>query len=143
MDNLDQQILACLKENSREKASTISKKINLSVSAVLERIHKLEQSGVIRGYTVITNKKMLGIGMQALMEVSLEHPKYYEDFCRAVSEMKEAASCYYVNGAFDFLLRIYARDAEDLEGIHTKVKNIRGVSGTKTYIALRTVKEEF
>lgn len=143
MDNLDYEILGCLKDNSREKASTISRKINLSVSAVLERIHKLEQSGVIRGYTVVTNKKMLGIGMQALMEVSLEHPKYYDSFSKAVLDMPEVATCYYVNGDFDFLLRIYAGDAENLEVIHTKVKNMHGVSGTKTYITLRTIKEEF
>lgn len=142
MDNLDREILTCLRENSREKASSISRKINLSVSAVLERIHKLEQSGVILGYTVITNRKMLGIGMQALMEVSLEHPKYYESFCREVSEISQVSCCYYVNGDFDFLLRVFARDAEDFEVIHTQIKNIRGVSGTKTYIALRTVKEE-
>ena len=64
MDALDREILNCLEVNSREKASVISRKINLSVSAVLERIRKMEQQGIILGYTVRTDKKSLGLGMQ-------------------------------------------------------------------------------
>lgn len=142
MDNLDYQILACLKDNSREKASMISRRINLSVSAVLERIRKLEQKGIIRGYTVVTDKRLLGLGLQAVMEVSLEHSRYSESFIGIIRSMPEVASCYYINGDFDFVLRIYAQDADDLENIHSRIKNIRGVAATKIYIALRTVKEE-
>ena len=61
MDALDREILNCLEVNSREKASVISRKINLSVSAVLERIRKMEQQGIILGYTVRTDKKSLGL----------------------------------------------------------------------------------
>ena len=138
MDKLDYEILECLRHNSREKASAISRKINLSVSAVLERIHKMESQGVIRGYTVVTNKKMLGLGMLAVMEVSLEHPKYYDSFTGLINSMPEIVSCYYMTGDFDFILKIYA-----LERIHKRIKSIHGVSSTRTYITLKTVKEEF
>lgn len=143
MDNLDHEILECLMANSREKASSISRKINLSVSAVLERIHKMEQQGIIRGYTVVTDKKLLGMGMQAIMEVSLEHPKYYDAFTRLVDSMPEVASCYYLTGDFDFVLKIFARDSEDLEAIHRKIKSAHGVSNTRTFITLKTIKQEF
>jgi Lrp/AsnC family leucine-responsive transcriptional regulator len=143
MDKLDFEILECLRHNSREKASAISRKINLSVSAVLERIHKMESQGVIRGYTVVTNKKMLGMGMLAVMEVSLEHPKYYDSFTGLINSMPEIVSCYYMTGDFDFILKIYAHDSDDLERIHKRIKSIHGVSSTRTYITLKTVKEEF
>ena len=142
MDQLDYSILQCLKENGREKASAIGEKISLSVSAVAERIRKLEQQGVIRGYTVLTDKKQLGMGMTAIMEISLEHPKYYDEFTKLVEETEEIASCYYLTGDFDFVLKIYASDSDHLETIHRKIKSIKGVGNTRTHITLKTVKEE-
>lgn len=143
IDKTDEKILSCLKENSRVKASAISREISLSVSAVLERIRKLENSGVIRGYTVVTDRRKLGMSMLAILEVTLEHPRYYEHFTQVIGEMDEVASCYYMTGDFDFVLKVYARDPDHLEQIHEKVKSIQGVSGTRTYVSLRAVKEEY
>ena len=80
MDYLDQQILMKLKENARQSASDISKEIHLSVSTVIDRIRKMESSGVIESYTVITDEKKTGNDVTALMEISLEHPRYNELF---------------------------------------------------------------
>lgn len=142
MDNLDREILSCLEENSREKASVISRRINLSVSAVLERIRKMEQQGIILGYTVHTDKRSLGLGMQAIMEVGLDHASYYDDFAVMVSRIPEIADCYYLNGDFDFLLKLYARDPEDLEKLHNSIKNFKGVARTRIYTVLKNIKEE-
>lgn len=143
MDALDYEILECLKKNSREKASTISRKINLSVSAVLERIHKLESQGIIRGYTVVLDRKQMGMGILAVMEVRLEHPKYYDEFTATIREMPEVVSCYYMTGDFDFVLKVYVKNAEDLERIHRKIKEIHGVNNLRAYVTLKTVKEEY
>lgn len=102
MDAVDYQILKCLKENARQKASAISEKINLSVSSVIDRIRKLEQMGVIQGYTVVLDQKHLGNDMIALMEVRLEHPKYYEAFTSMIRDNNNIVSCYYLTGDFDF-----------------------------------------
>ena len=142
MDALDREILNCLEENSREKASVISRKINLSVSAVLERIRKMEQQGIILGYTVHTDKRSLGLGMQAIMEVGLDHATYFDDFAAMVSRIPEIADCDYRNGDFDFLLKLYARDPEDLEKIHNNIKNFKGVGRTRIYTVLKNIKEE-
>ena len=71
LDDIDYKIMRCLKRNAREKASAISEEISLSVSAVIERIRKLEAAGVITGYTAIFDQKQLGNDMTALREVSL------------------------------------------------------------------------
>ena len=74
LDNVDFAILNCLKENARMTSSEIGKKINLSVSAVIERIKKLEKNQIIQGYTVSLNQAKMGNSLTAIMEVSLEHP---------------------------------------------------------------------
>ena len=67
MDNVDIKILNYLIENSRQKASSISEEINLSVSAVLERIRKLENSGIIKKYTMVLDRKKIGYDMLAFI----------------------------------------------------------------------------
>ena len=80
MDAIDYKILKILQKNARETASNISKEIHLSVSAVIERIRKMEETGVIKEYTIIVDEKKTGNEMTALMEVSLEHPKFFDSF---------------------------------------------------------------
>ena len=93
MDYLDQQILMKLKENARQSASDISKEIHLSVSTVIDRIRKMESSGVIESYTVITDEKKTGNDVTALMEISLEHPRYNELFIENIKKNPNIISC--------------------------------------------------
>ena len=140
MDSLDLKILSCLKNNARAKASQISEEVNLSVSAVTERIKKLEASGVICGYTVVLDQKKLGNDVIALMEVSLEHPRYYVPFTELVAQNPNIVSCYYMTGDYDFMLKIITDSSDSLELIHRMLKSLDGVSGTKTHVVLKSVK---
>jgi len=140
MDTLDNKILRALGANARQKASAISQEINLSVSAVIERIHKLEDSGVIVGYTAVLDQKRLGNDISAWMEVSLEHPKHYDTFVARIQKIDNILACHYLTGDFDFMLHVVARSSEALEGIHRRIKKIEGVSATKTHFVLKTVK---
>lgn len=140
MDHMDYKILECLKYNARSKASAISKEVHLSVSAVIERIRKMETSGVIKNYTVVLDQSKLGNDISALMEVSLDHPKFYESFTDAVKENRNIVSCYYVTGDFDFMIKIICKSSGDLEKIHREIKSLDGVSRTKTYCILKDEK---
>lgn len=142
MDAIDYKILHCLKDNARVKASVISDEINLSVSAVLERIRKMEKQGIIKGYSVILDHKQLGNGMTALMEVSLEHPKFYESFTESIKANENIVSCDYLTGDFDFMLKILTDTSESLEAIHRRIKSLDGVSATRTHFVLKSVKDE-
>ncbi|HCW54487.1 MAG TPA: Lrp/AsnC family transcriptional regulator [Clostridium sp.] len=142
MDKIDIKILECLKKNARIKASTISKEIHLSVSAVLERIHKMEDNGVIRDYTIVVDEGKLGYGTSALMEVSLDHPKYYDSFTEAIKENINVVFCYYLTGEFDFMLKILCKTSDELEKIHREIKSIEGVCNTKTYFILKNIKND-
>ena len=141
MDAIDVKILKSLTQNARERASTISKDVNLSVSAVIERIRKMEDSGVIEGYTVRLGQKRLGNDISAWIEVCLEHPKFYDAFAAQILEMENVVSCDYLTGSFDFILYVVTNSSSALEAIHAKIKGMEGVSATKTHFVLRTVKE--
>ncbi len=142
MDAIDYQILACLKENSRENATNIGTKINLSTSAVIERIKKMENSGLIEKYTTIINQAALGRELTAFIYVSLEHPKYYENFVKLINENNSVAECYYIAGDFDFILKIVTKGGKNLEAIINYIKSISGVSMTRTSVVLSTNKCE-
>lgn len=140
MDSIDLIILKILQENGRETASNISKRIHLSVSAVLDRIHKLEEAGVVKQYTVLLDSRKLGYDVLAVMEVRLEHPRFYDAFVEAVQANDKIVDCYYLTGDFDFTLKICCRSSEDLEEQHRYVKEIPGVSATITHFVLKEVK---
>lgn len=140
MDNLDYQILCKLKENARQTASEISKEIHLSVSTVIDRIHKMESFGIIDSYTVITNDHKIGNDVTALMEISLEHPRYNEPFTENIKKNPNIISCYYLTGEFDYLLKIACKSSEHLEQIHHWIKDQKGVRQTRTHYVLRTEK---
>lgn len=140
MDNLDYKILECLKSNARIKASQISKEIHLSVSVVLERIKKMENNNIIKNYTITVDNNKLGNGTSALMEVSLDHPKFYESFTNIIEQNDKVVLCYYLTGEFDFMLKILCSSSEELEKIHRDIKSLEGVSRTKTYFILKDIK---
>ena len=140
MDGVDYKILKILQKNARETASNISKEIHLSVSAVIERIRKMEETGLIKDYTIIVDEKKTGNVMMALMEVRLGNPKYFDGCAEAIQEMNEIVSCYYQTGDFDLMLKISCRDSEALEQLHRQVMSLEGVKDTRTHVVLKTVK---
>ena len=142
MDTIDYNILACLKENSRENATAIGAKINLSTSAVIERIKKMENSGLIERYTTIISQSALGRETTAFISVSLEHPRFNEEFIRLVGENPSIAECHYIAGDFDFMLKVITQNGKTLEGVLNYIKSINGVSLTRTSVVLSTNKCE-
>ncbi len=140
MDSMDRSILKCLSENSRRSATEISQTVHLSVAAVIERIRKMERNGIIRQYTVVLDQHKIGNDVTVLMEVSLEHPRYYDGFTEVVNANPSIVACDYLTGDYDFMLRIQTKSSETLEQIHHAVKNVQGVSATKTYFVLKEVK---
>lgn len=142
MDAIDYQILKCLKENARESATNIGAKINLSTSAVIERIKKLESTGLIEQYTAIINQTILGRELVAFIYVSLEHPKYNENFIKVINENVSVVECHYIAGDFDFILKIITKSGSTLKDVLNDIKSIHGVSLTRTSVVLSTNKYE-
>lgn len=142
MDQTDIEILKCLRRNARMKASAIGEQIDLSVSAVTERIRKLENAGIISRYTVVIDQRAIGNDVVALMEVQLEHPRCYDAFSQMVQNNPAIVSCHYLTGDYDFMLKIVTNSSEHLEQIHRYIKSFNGVCNTKTYFVLKTTKDD-
>ena len=142
MDTIDYQILSCLKENARENATNIGQKINLSTSAVIERIKKLEASGLIERYTLMINPAMTGREQNAFISVRLEHPQFTEEFTEMVHNHPDITECHYIAGDFDFMLKVATESSKTLEGVLNYIKAINGVALTRTSVVLSTNKNE-
>ena len=142
MDSIDLKILQCLKANAREKASAIGEEIKLSVSAVTERIKRMESTGIIRQYTLIIDQKKIGNDVSAIMEVAMEHPRYGDAFLEMVSGVQSIISCFCVTGDYDYILQIVTDSTDGLEEIYRRVRSFDGVSNTKTHLILKKFKNE-
>lgn len=141
MDAIDVKIIKRLRKNARENASEIGNAVNMSVSAVIERIKKLESSGVIKRYEAVLDNEKLGLNTTAFICVSMERPKYNDGFADFVSTCPRIEECHYITGDFDFLLKVCADGREGLARLLNEIKFVKGVSSTKTVMALSTVKE--
>ena len=115
----------------------------MSVSAVIERIKKLEANGIIKQYTVVLDSKKLGMDITAFISVSMEHPKYNNNFNEFVKTHKQITECHYITGDFDFLLKVNTESTGGLESLLNEIKSAGGVSLTKTLVVLSTVKEDY
>lgn len=143
MDETDIKIIKNLSQNARMNASEIGERINMSVSAVIERIRKMEAAGVIRQYTLVLDPQKIDKSVCAFVSISLEHPKYNEGFIESVNQNADIVECNYVTGDFDFLLKVMTASTETLAGLLNNVKSIRGVSLTRTLVVLSTTKNTF
>ncbi len=140
MDQIDVKILKCLQADARENASLISEKVGMSVSAVIERIRKMESSGLIERHTTIINNQKAGKDVSAILQVALEHPKYNDDFRVVVQEIREVLECCFVTGEFDYLMKVVTDNTESLERLLNTIKSIPGVQRTLTSVVMSAVK---
>lgn len=143
LDSVDKKILSCLKKNSRMNSSAIGAQVNMSVSAVIERIKKLETTGIIKQYTIVLDTEKMGMDVLAFIEVSTDHATQ----ARAINAMDDFAAqhpqvveCHVVTGSSDFLLKVNTDSTKSLERLLIELKSVEGVSTTRTSIVMSTVK---
>ncbi len=143
MDAIDSKILEVLQENSRVSISDLSKQVNLSLSAVSERLKKLESSNIIDKFTVILDSKALGQELSVLMNISLENPRDTEEFLEIINNENEILECHYVTGEYDYILRITTRNTATLEALMNRIKAIPKIKRTQTNVILSTLKQKY
>jgi Lrp/AsnC family leucine-responsive transcriptional regulator len=99
LDIIDVKILEVLQVNSRVSISELSKQVNLSLSAVSERLKKLENSGIIEQYTAILNAAAMEKELSVIMMISLETPDQTEEFNTFIEAADEVLECHYITGS--------------------------------------------
>ena len=143
MDQTDVKLINALSENARASASTLSEQVNLSVSAVIERIKKLENAGVIKKYTTVLDEQKLGLDVTAFICVLMDHPRFNEGFMAFAAKKAAIIECNYVAGDYDYLLKIRTDSTHSLERLLDEVKSVPGVGRTKTMLVLSASKQEY
>jgi len=143
MDNLDYRILDMLQRDGRATQLEISRAVGLSQPAVAERIRKLEDRGVITGYTARVDASKLGKDITAFIGVNIEHPKYFEGFAKKVMALPEVLEAHRVAGQDSYILKIKTANTRSLDQLLVDtLRTISGVTGTHTTIVLTSIKEE-
>jgi len=140
LDIIDAKILEILQENARVSISDLSKRINLSISAVSERLKKLEQSGVIDQYTTILNSKAMDRGLLAIMMVGVDGSLNQKELLALVASSEEILECTFVTGTCDYIIKISTKDTDSLGVIMKKIKEIKGVKSTETNVVIDCLK---
>ncbi len=140
IDEIDKNILNIIQQDARISNAEIARKINLAPSATLERIRKLEESKVIRGYAAELDAARLGFGLTAFVAIRTKDCSDEAD--KVLSEIPEVLEVHDTAGDDDYLLKVRAKDAEDLARIlREKLKSVPNVISTRTTVVLKTIKE--
>jgi Lrp/AsnC family leucine-responsive transcriptional regulator len=144
LDRTDLRLLALLQRDGRATNADIAAQVNLSASACLRRIQRLEESGVIAGYSAQVDPHAVGLGLQAFVRVQLEkhgQPEV-ERFTRQVQSWNEVVACHALTGDMDYLLQVVVADLEHFSRfLLDKLLNQAGVADLNSSFVLRTVKQ--
>ncbi len=144
LDNIDLKILRLLQENSKITNLDLSKRIGLSPAPTLERVKKLELSGVIQSYHAKVDASKLGLNVSTFVLVSLAWQKKnaLESFIEKIQKIDEVTEGYIITGDGDFLLRIVCGDIPDYEQLlFKKLSQIEEVERLRTLMTLSKVKK--
>jgi len=141
LDQIDRKILALLQENARRPFQDIGTHVGLSAPAVKRRVDRLEQRGVVRGYTAILDSSELGWPTVALVELYCEGRMSAAEVNAAVSGHPEVAAAYTVAGAASAMLLVRATDTRHLEQTLDRIRDVDGVLRTQTSVVLSTLLE--
>lgn len=137
----DLKLINQLMLQARSSWAELGALIGLSAPAAADRVRKLEESGVIRGYAALINPEAVGRGLAALIAVSIEIPVQRSAFLQIVAESPEILECHHVAGDVDYLIKVRCANTRELEYlISQKIKAVSGIK-TRTTVILSTVKE--
>lgn len=143
MDAIDHALVQLLQENGRATQLELARQVKLSQPATAERMRKLEEQGVITGYTATVDAAALGKDVTAFIGLSIEHPKYFESFAKKVLALDEVLECHRVAGNDSYLLKVKTANTLSLDALLVEtLRTIAGVTRTHTTIVLSSVKEQ-
>ncbi len=141
MDEIDQQIVALLRENARRSFQDIGSRVALSAPAVKRRVDRLEERGVIRGYSAVLDHVALGWTTHAVVFLFCEGSMAASEILTAAGRHPEVAAAHTVAGEASAILHVHARDTEHLEQALERIRDAPGITRTQTQVVLSTLFE--
>ncbi len=141
LDDIDQRIVALLRENARRSYADIGSRVSLSAPAVKRRVDRLEAEGVISGYAAVVDVGALGWPTHAVVALFCEGRMDARDVRTAVEGHPEVAAAYTIAGEASAVLHVRARDTGHLELALERIRATPGVRRTQTQVVLSTLFE--
>ena len=144
LDAFDRKILAVLRENARATNVEIAHRVSLSEAPCSRRIRRLEELGVIEGYSARLNPEAIGLGFRAYVTLVLDYltGSTAQQFIDRIGEIPEVVSCYIVSGGYDAILFVAAADSRAYSDIvFYKLRQIPGVKDVRSSFIMKTIKE--
>ena len=142
-DVIDLKLMQLLQEDSKQTNKELSNKLNLSVTAVYERVKKLENKGVIKKYVALINKNKVDKSFVAFCHVKLmQHSQdYVVKFEKEVTSLNEVLECYHISGDYDYLLKVLVKDMEAFrEFMVNRLTKINHIGSTHSMFVINEVK---
>ncbi len=143
MDDTDRRLLRLLQRDGRMTNVDLSRRANMSQAASHDRVRRLQQDGVIEGYSVKLNPAKLGLGLLVFVEVTLDRTSSaaFDEFARAVARSPEILECHMVAGGFDYLIKARVRDMHAYrQFLGETLVSLPGIRQTHTYTVMEEVK---
>ncbi|MFH4965465.1 Lrp/AsnC family transcriptional regulator [Gaetbulibacter sp. M235] len=143
LDVIDKKLLVFLQQDCKQTNKELSNKLNLSVTAVYERIKKLEKEGIINKYVALVRKEKIDKAFVVFCHIKLiQHSQEYViKFEREVANLNEVLECYHISGDYDYLLKVLVKDMEAFrEFMVNKLTNINHIGSTHSMFVISEVK---
>ena len=143
MDSIDKKLLGLLQEDTKKTTKELSMVLNLSVTAVYERIKKLEREGVISKYVAILDRNKVEKAFVVFCHIKLiQHSKdFVTTFENEVVKLNEVLECFHVSGDYDYILKVHVKDMEEYrEFMVTKLTGLQHIGSTHSSFMIGEVK---
>lgn len=137
MEDLDRRILTLLGRDGRMSFTDLAKETGLSVSAVHQRVRRLEQRGVVTGYAAVVDPEAVGLSLTAFISIKPIDPSAPDDTPERLAHLEAIEACHSVAGDENYILKVRVASPAALEGLLQEIRAAAGVS-TRTTVVLST-----
>jgi len=141
LDDLDTKILDILQERGRTKRSEIAEAIEMTAPTVSERLNKLEEKKIISGYYAKLDRKKFGYDITTFIMVNMDSSKHYKTLYSKAEKHPNILECHSILGEGSHIMKVIAKNTEELEKILAEIQSWPDVNSTKSYFVLSTLKE--
>lgn len=145
LDRIDYNILRILQERGRITNAQLATEVGLSPAPTLERVRKLETSGLLESYHAKVNAESLGLHIIVFIEVKLNYHSHFkiEQFVETIEGIPQIVEAYHITGDGDFLIKMYADSIADYQQfVVDTLSKIEGVGHIQSKVVMKTVKKE-
>ena len=141
LEEIDARITAVLADDGRCSYTDLAERVGLSVSAVHQRVRRLEQRGVIRGYAARIDGEMVGLPLTAFVSLTPIDPAQDDDYPERLRQFVQIEACHSVAGVESYIVKVRVQSPAALEGLLGQIRAAANVS-TRTTIVLSTPFED-